>query len=658
MKNIKLLKLKQCIALIICLLLANEGFSQAVNNHVGNVNLPTPDAVSLGKFGETPVDYFTGVPNISVPIHTITAGPLSLSVGLSHHSSGLRPAETPSWVGHGWVLNAGGMISRTVQGIEDENAGGYISQGSQTSFFGTCFSNPNYDQPINSMLNGQLDGEPDIFSYSVAGMSGKFFINAIGNIVKIPENDLKITYTLGASISDFMRLRQFVITNTDGTKYIFGENSSGYRAIELSRVNQILFKTASSWKLVRIESADGNYSISLNYTPENYSYGNLGKGGLFGIGHYAYNKMEVEGHRLTSIVSSTGRDVLTFVPSAAVREDVFGLISGSKTAYPLSSVEIQTGAFCKKFDFNHHYSLDNSNVASGIENENKKRLILDGVQEKACDNTVSVPEYSFEYDLAGNYLPHKLSPGTDHWGFYNAAENNKNFTYNIPYTILEYNVGSQNVVVIEGGANKNADFNHSKLGSLTKITYPTGGHSAFEYEANNVWDTVQNLDFSYLPIEVFKSSCSQLTTDNKDSVFVLNDAANTYFELTVQESSGNGGFCCNNAQSLGMPPQVNFIILQGGTQIWATNVPIACGSSQTFKGKLPNFLQNGVPYTFRINAINASGDLKLMLKTESTTYQNREVGGIRIKKITHHDGISTANDIVKNYEYLDPVFTG
>lgn len=133
--------------IFLLLLLPIFCFSQAVNNHVQKVSLPSPDAVALGKFGETPVDYFTGVPSISVPIYTIQAGPISLSIGLSQHSSGLRPAETPSWVGHGWVLNAGGMISRTVQGIEDEYTDGFLSQGSQTTFNGTCFSNSSKAQP-------------------------------------------------------------------------------------------------------------------------------------------------------------------------------------------------------------------------------------------------------------------------------------------------------------------------------------------------------------------------------------------------------------------------------------------------------------------------------------------------------------------------------
>ncbi len=641
---------------ILLLLIPFIGLAQAVNNHVAKVSLPSPDAIALGKFGDIPIDYFTGVPNISVPIHNIQAGTIGLSIGLAQHSSGLRPAETSSWVGHGWALNVGGIISRTVQGIEDEYADGYLSQGSQTAFNGTCFTNPTKSLPLNSMINGDLDGEPDIFSYSVAGMSGKFYLNASGSVVKIPENDLKITYTLGSSISDFNRLRQFVITSTDGTKYIFGENSLGYKAIELSRVNQSLFKTASAWKLVRIESADGNYYIDLNYTSEVYSYGNRDKNGTFGGSGNSFNKMEIEGHRLTTIVSSTGRDVVTFVPAASVREDVFGLISGSKTAYALDKVEIQSGSFCKKFELSYQYTLDNTSAASSVDSENKKRLLLNSVQEKSCDNTVSIPAFTFDYDITGNYLPHKLSAGSDHWSFYNGAENNKTFLYNIPYTKLEYYNGSQNIVAIEGGADKKAHFSFSKLGSLTKLTYPTGGHSSFEYEANTVYDTLNSLDFTYYPQSVTKSSCSNVYTDYGEFTMTLTDAANTYFELT-SNAENVGIYCCTQSTNSGFGRSVNFIILQGSTQISYHTVLLNCGQTNILRGELPSSLQNGIAYTFRVNPIYANATLKLMLKTESITYENVETGGIRIKKITHHDGLSTANDIIKNYDYLDPVFT-
>ncbi|MFN4086533.1 MAG: RHS repeat domain-containing protein [Spirosomataceae bacterium] len=632
------------------------GYTQAVNNEDRKVSLPTPDAVAMGKYGEIPVDYFTGIPSIQVPIHTLQAGPIQLPIRLQYHASGLRPAEIASWVGQGWALYNGGIISRTVQGIRDEASGGYWSNGSSTTFNGSCFTHPSYPNPLSSMVTAQLDGEPDIFTFSAGEVSGKFYINSTGEVVKIPENDVKITYTLSPSLSDPNRIRQFVVTLTDGTKYIFGENATGYQAIEVSRVNESLFRTASTWKLVRIESADGQYSVDLTYTPESYAYGNRDKEGIFGTSGNLFNKIEVEGHRLTQMVSSTGRDLIRWIPSTMTREDVFSPIVGQKTAYSLSRVEIQQGAFCKKMDFSYQFTSDPTSAASGLDDENKKRLLLTAVQEKSCDSTVVIPPYTFQYDINGNYLPHKLTAGTDHWGYFNGAENNKSFRYNIPYTLLEYYNGFQNIEAVEGGADKTAKSEFSKLGSLTKIQYPSGGFTQFEYEGNVAFDTIQTVNLTDLNLSTSKTSCSNVTTDFSEFTTTLTDVASTFFELNLVNNGTQ--YCCNSASGSPLPKWVVFSIHQGGTQIFSRTISLSCGQMTQLRGRLPASLQNGVAYTFRINPVNAQGEVKLLQKTQTTNFENRPVGGIRIKKIRHHDGIDPNRDIIKEYEYLDPVFTG
>jgi hypothetical protein len=60
------------------------------------------------------------VPNISVPLYTVTEGDIQLPISLSYHAGGIRVDETSGPIGLGWSLNAGGMISRTVYGGPDE----------------------------------------------------------------------------------------------------------------------------------------------------------------------------------------------------------------------------------------------------------------------------------------------------------------------------------------------------------------------------------------------------------------------------------------------------------------------------------------------------------------------------------------------------------
>jgi hypothetical protein len=77
---------------------------------------PSPDAAALGKYGTIPVGLHTGVPNIEIPLYTIRSGQLELPISLSYHASGIKVDEIASWVGLGWTLNAGGVVTRSIVG--------------------------------------------------------------------------------------------------------------------------------------------------------------------------------------------------------------------------------------------------------------------------------------------------------------------------------------------------------------------------------------------------------------------------------------------------------------------------------------------------------------------------------------------------------------
>ena len=92
---------------------------------INQVIPPAPNAASLGKYGAIPVDKFHALPNISIPIYTIQVDDISVPISISFHASGHKVGERASWVGLGWSLNAGGVITRSMQGGPDEN--GYFS---------------------------------------------------------------------------------------------------------------------------------------------------------------------------------------------------------------------------------------------------------------------------------------------------------------------------------------------------------------------------------------------------------------------------------------------------------------------------------------------------------------------------------------------------
>ena len=89
-------------------------------NYTPNLLPPAPEAAALGKYVEVPVSPYTGVPQINVPLTEVQEGELSVPVSLSYHASGNKVEEVATYVGMGWSLNAGGLITRVVRGLPDD----------------------------------------------------------------------------------------------------------------------------------------------------------------------------------------------------------------------------------------------------------------------------------------------------------------------------------------------------------------------------------------------------------------------------------------------------------------------------------------------------------------------------------------------------------
>ena len=156
---------------------------------------PSPNASSLGIFGDIPVSYYTGVPQISIPLYTIKCGNITLPITLDYHASGIRLSQQASWVGLGWALNAGGVITRTVCGFDDfgkeTTAWDERPPSPKGYYFDQDFpyvnneneivppQNANMDDDIYYKYNtiASSDGEPDVFCFNFNGYSGKFYFD-------------------------------------------------------------------------------------------------------------------------------------------------------------------------------------------------------------------------------------------------------------------------------------------------------------------------------------------------------------------------------------------------------------------------------------------------------------------------------------------------
>ncbi len=235
--------------------------SQVINNFgtevFAKIITPSPNAASLGNYGNYNVDMFSGQPSISINLHAIKSTNAVFPINLNYNLSSIKPDEHPSWVGLGWNINVGGSITRLVKGGVDEVMVSDYTDPTIFSYYDHFdrLNSDNWDsdsklQEYASYLTSVGPSgfiaypAPDEFVFNVNGLSGSFFKNHLGNwVLKSNQNiDIKIKDSLYYDFhfydlhyntiqypQDFSIKRiiyGFELTDVDGTKYIFGNEKN------------------------------------------------------------------------------------------------------------------------------------------------------------------------------------------------------------------------------------------------------------------------------------------------------------------------------------------------------------------------------------------------------------------------------------------------
>ena len=73
-------------------------FSQNSYSELPNLISPSPDAYSIGKYGQIPVGLFTGTVQYDIPLYEIKLKGMSIPISLNYCSNGIRVDEMPSSV--------------------------------------------------------------------------------------------------------------------------------------------------------------------------------------------------------------------------------------------------------------------------------------------------------------------------------------------------------------------------------------------------------------------------------------------------------------------------------------------------------------------------------------------------------------------------------
>ncbi|HBK31008.1 MAG TPA: hypothetical protein DDZ78_05215, partial [Porphyromonadaceae bacterium] len=201
-----------------------------------------------------------------IPLYEIKVGKLTLPITLQYHAGGFKVNERATRVGLGWNLSCDLQITREINGIDDFAHNGYMNNTKMTSAEYPLFDPKNSlfpSQNTYEIAHGDIDVMPDKFYYKLLNKSGLFFIlkNATGkdySFVAVPYINIRIEF----------QNSNFIITDTDGTKYYFGagdiDNGTG-KEFTTDQPEGEGGGHLTSWKCVRIVNSLGREEFFFTY---------------------------------------------------------------------------------------------------------------------------------------------------------------------------------------------------------------------------------------------------------------------------------------------------------------------------------------------------------------------------------------------------------
>ncbi|MCD0464985.1 RHS repeat domain-containing protein [Flavobacterium sp. ENC] len=683
-------------------------FSIAQTRGLSNIVPPSPNASSLAQYADVPVSNYTGIPNISIPLIEVKSGKIELPVTLNYHASGIKVAEEASWVGLGWSLNAGGMITRQVRGLDDFEQYGYLKKQLPPS---TANNLPDWSDPTKPLPNTanfyyyeehyydeieieHIDPEPDIFYYNFLQYSGKLvFEKQEGNIVKavsLDQNNLIFSYDIIAKL--------WTVTDGNGWKYYLG--STALNAVETTTSHNLSSPDPITPNNDRISKYDPDIFDSAWYltkvvTPEgdnlNFLYETLGKtisqiSRYEQISDYLDSKDLLNGqyaYRFTNVNSrvklySASQQIINPVYLKKIvffngyvefttedRTDLRTFISTDPKPKRLKNTKLLNidGKLIKQFDFTYSY-FNSTPSGSGtpiIDNEERKtRLKLESIQESTVNaNNVILkkPSYTFSYNQT--LLPEKTSYSLDYWGYNNGKSNSsivdykyENFTIQdrIKLTQPGSNTFTETLVPFYEGTAANNIFLTGANREVDATKLQASILQTIKYPTGGI------VNFEYEPNDYFSES-ETLYEDEPivlsakilgNDIIKMNEKSFTLDKLTMVHLYFNTYNLSSTPITSNMTAALEDL---NGNQLIAIAPWLNSSNSSSFYSYLTVFLPAG-SYKLKVNngstsTVNIEANARYVKKNPT----NKKIGaGLRIKSITTNDQGQFVKKKIYSYE--------
>lgn len=402
-----MINMKKTLFTIGALLIMAAVYAQQFTNDWGNYMKPSPGSYAAGQ--DLNVNEATGAVAYNVNLYALSQDDQSFPISLNYYSTGIRIDDYASFVGLGWNLNAGGMITKMVRGLDDEEP----TKGYRANY--ATFSSISVDD----VKSGDKDGEPDVYAFNMFGRSGKFvFHPTTGKYIPLNAEDILINWVTSPA-------PHFEITDQSGTVFHFTlqEETNMKSVTNGSAIKVDLGTVVTGWFLTKIVQPDRS-EINISYTARTitelpttvketdiarYEQGDktmcseLNPNGTYlprSYSRVAYFSTYTT-HRISSITYKTG--LIEFSYASSQRSDMPG-----DYALELITVKDEKGFLQKKYQLAY-------TAHSG-------RLLLQSVACFEGSAAVSLTLNTFSY-----YTDHTMpAPATtvsqDEYGYFNGAD--------------------------------------------------------------------------------------------------------------------------------------------------------------------------------------------------------------------------------------------
>ncbi|CAD0225798.1 hypothetical protein [Chryseobacterium sp. JV274] len=608
-----------------------------------NIIPPSAESYKLGAFGNLPVSLFTGNANVDIPVTSFDTENINIPIRLNYFSNGLKVDDMNGSTGLGWNLVSGGVITRVIRDMPDEDHQSSILIPTNIDELGV--NHPTVMQFFQDASLDDVDTEQDLYMASFGGMQIKFVFDKKGIPVIYSQKDVVIEGTSGGN--------SFTITVDNGTKYYFTDKETtsnrtagaGHSLISISTTAWYLTKIEdiTSGEIVFIENVDGGYSATMSQS-QTLSYTTPNDGPMYSsCGNPAFIRYPQVSELISHNQTVTGKQIKRiYSNNPSYGEIIFDYLqSGGSSDYKrLQKVTKKiNGSIINDVTLNYNLTANN-------------RLFLTSVVDSVLNTT-----YGFEYNLP-DLFPQRLAFSRDSWGYYNGNTSNTNL---VPYK-EEVAMWSSYI-----GASQSVVPQNTAIGILQKIVYPTKGSTEFTYENNTAIE--KNVMLS--PSERTGTQIKATADDNNGHV----ENTTVFTPLRTEEISLGGSAQFNSAcdpaeQVTGKHRAIVSLLKPGGQAVplyykTSTGVVTPAGNSVTFPtnngGGIFAQVQKDEPLTLKLWTlfVCTRSTASASYTTKEAVYGDREapIGGLRIAKITDatENGVASTRKFV--YRDLNEQYT-